>query len=72
MANISFSDIARCLSKGEKEFLWDLNLKTIYQRYQVKSDECFDCVRNNVRDIKDWESDVDLNEWKYYDHLSLH
>lgn len=72
MANISFSDIARCLSKAEKEFLWDLDIKTIYKKWLLTTDECFDHVRNNLEDIKEWESDINLNEWKYYDHLSLH
>lgn len=72
MENITNSDIARCLNKGEKEFLWELNLKTIYQKYQVEADECFDSVRNNLKNVTEWESDIDLNEWKYFDHLSLH
>lgn len=72
MTNISFSDIARCLSKGEREFLWDLDIKTIYKKWQLSTDECFDHVRNNLGDIKDWESDISLNEWRYYEHLSTH
>lgn len=72
MANISFSDISRCLSKAEKEFLWDLDIKTIYKKWQLSTDECFDHVRNNLGDIKDWESDINLNEWRYYNHLSTH
>lgn len=72
MTNITFSDISRCLTKGEKEFLWEFEMDSLYKAWQFKSDECFEFVRNNLRDIKGWESDIDLNDWKYYDHLTLH
>lgn len=72
MTNIIFSDVSRCLTKGEKEFLWEMEMNSLYKVWQFKSDECFEFVRNNLRDIKDWESDVDLDDWKYYDHLTLH
>lgn len=72
MTNIIFSDISRCLTKGEKEFLWNMEMNSLYKAWQFKSDECFEFVRNNLRDIKEWESDIDLDDWKYYDHLILH
>lgn len=72
MTNIIFSDVSRCLTRGEKEFLWEMEMNSLYKVWQFKSDECFEFVRNNLRDIKDWESDIDLDDWKYYDHLTLH